>query len=60
MPMRVAVGIHGSDIDRPIDAYCLMSQRYFTHVSPQLFNAGTPNPQLSDCFLVTMKEELNE
>ncbi|KAF7360355.1 Ribonucleoside-diphosphate reductase [Mycena venus] len=49
--MRVAVGIHGSDIERVIETYNLMSERYFTHATPTLFNAGTPNPQLSSCFL---------
>ena len=57
MIMRVAVGIHGSDIDRVIETYNLMSERYFTHASPTLFNAGTPHPQLSSCFLVCMKED---
>ncbi|GAA5945253.1 hypothetical protein JCM3775_001899 [Rhodotorula graminis] len=57
MLMRVAVGIHGADIDRAIETYNLMSERYFTHASPTLFNAGTPRPQLSSCFLVTMKED---
>ncbi|EJC98900.1 uncharacterized protein FOMMEDRAFT_128598 [Fomitiporia mediterranea MF3/22] len=57
MLMRVAVGIHGRDIERTIESYNLMSQRYFTHASPTLFNAGTPHPQLSSCFLVTMKED---
>lgn len=55
--MRVAVGIHGADIDRAIETYHLMSERYFTHASPTLFNAGTPNPQLSSCFLVSMKDD---
>ncbi|KAI0648155.1 ribonucleotide reductase alpha subunit [Trametes meyenii] len=55
--MRVAVGIHGSDIDRALETYNLMSERYFTHASPTLFNAGTPNPQLSSCFLVSMKDD---
>lgn len=55
--MRVAVGIHGSDIERVIETYNLMSSRYFTHGSPTLFNAGTPNPQMSSCFLVAMKED---
>ncbi|CDO77157.1 hypothetical protein BN946_scf184657.g32 [Trametes cinnabarina] len=55
--MRVAVGIHGSDIDRVLETYHLMSERYFTHASPTLFNAGTPNPQLSSCFLVCMKDD---
>lgn len=55
--MRVAVGIHGGNIDRVIETYNLMSERYFTHASPTLFNAGTPHPQLSSCFLVSMKED---
>jgi ribonucleoside-diphosphate reductase subunit M1 len=57
MIMRVAVGIHGADIDRVLQTYNLMSERYFTHASPTLFNAGTPRPQLSSCFLVCMKED---
>lgn len=57
MIMRVAVGIHGADVDRAIETYNLMSERYFTHASPTLFNAGTPNPQLSSCFLVCMKDD---
>lgn len=57
MIMRVAVGIHGSDIDHVIETYNLMSERYFTHASPTLFNAGTPHPQLSSCFLVCMKDD---
>lgn len=57
MIMRVAVGIHGKDIERVVETYHLMSERYFTHASPTLFNAGTPNPQLSSCFLVCMKED---
>lgn len=55
--MRVAVGIHGEDIERVIETYNLMSSKYFTHASPALFNAGTPLPQLSSCFLVTMKDD---
>ncbi|KAJ7743859.1 ribonucleotide reductase alpha subunit [Mycena metata] len=55
--MRVAVGIHGSDLDRVIETYNLMSERYFTHATPTLFNAGTPMAQLSSCFLVCMKED---
>jgi ribonucleoside-diphosphate reductase subunit M1 len=55
--MRVAVGIHGKDIDRAIETYNYMSQRYFIHASPTLFNAGTPHPQLSSCFLVCMKDD---
>ncbi|OCB89086.1 hypothetical protein A7U60_g3769 [Sanghuangporus baumii] len=57
MLMRVAVGIHGRDIERAVETYNLMSQRYFTHASPTLFNAGTPKPQLSSCFLVCMKDD---
>ena len=57
MLMRVAVGIHGSDIDRVLQTYNLMSERFFTHASPTLFNAGTPHPQLSSCFLVCMKDD---
>lgn len=55
--MRVAVGIHGDDIDAAIETYNLMSAKYFTHGSPTLFSAGTPRPQLSSCFLLTMKED---
>lgn len=55
--MRVAVGIHGENIDKAIETYHLMSQKYFTHASPTLFNAGTPQPQLASCFLVDMKED---
>ncbi|KAI9734812.1 MAG: ribonucleotide-diphosphate reductase subunit rnr1 [Cirrosporium novae-zelandiae] len=57
MIMRVAVGIHGEDIEKAIETYNLMSQRYFTHASPTLFNAGTPNAQLASCFLVDMKDD---
>lgn len=55
--MRVALGIHGSDIEAAIETYNLMSLRYFIHASPTLFNAGTPNPQMSSCFLVAMKDD---
>jgi len=55
MIMRVAVGVHGDDIEHAIETYNLMSNKYFTHASPTLFNAGTPRPQLSSCFLVDMK-----
>ncbi|EPB73846.1 ribonucleoside-diphosphate reductase, alpha subunit [Ancylostoma ceylanicum] len=55
--MRVAIGIHGEDIDAAIETYNLMSERYFTHASPTLFNAGTKWPQLSSCFLLTMSED---
>ncbi|KAF9242619.1 ribonucleotide reductase [Melanogaster broomeanus] len=57
MIMRVAVGIHGEDIERVLETYNLMSERYFTHASPTLFNAGTPHAQLSSCFLVCMKDD---
>ena len=55
--MRVAVGIHGADIDRAIETYNLMSERFFIHASPTLFNAGTPKAQFSSCFLVCMKDD---
>ncbi|KAF7292826.1 Ribonucleoside-diphosphate reductase [Mycena indigotica] len=55
--MRVAVGIHGRDIDRVMETYDLMSKGLFTHATPTLFNAGTPQPQLSSCFLVCMKDD---
>ncbi|TPX70946.1 ribonucleoside-diphosphate reductase [Chytriomyces confervae] len=57
MLMRVSVGIHGDDIDAVIETYNLLSERFFTHASPTLFNAGTPHPQLSSCFLLTMKDD---
>ncbi|WP_192822692.1 ribonucleoside-diphosphate reductase subunit alpha [Rufibacter sp. LB8] len=57
MLMRVAVGIHKEDIDAAIITYNLMSEKWFTHATPTLFNAGTPKPQLSSCFLLTMKED---
>ena len=57
MLMRVAVGIHKSDIDSVIKTYNLMSEGWFTHATPTLFNAGTPKPQMSSCFLLTMKED---
>ncbi len=55
--MRVAVGIHGEDIDRAIETYELMSEKWFIHATPTLFNAGTPKPQLSSCFLLSMTED---
>lgn len=57
MIMRVAVGIHGDDIEHVLETYNLMSERYFTHATPTLFNAGTPSPQMSSCFLVCMKDD---
>ena len=53
--MRVAVGIHKRDIAAAIETYNLMSERWFTHATPTLFNAGTPNPQMSSCFLLQMQ-----
>ena len=55
--MRVAVGIHGDDLPRVKETYDLMSQKFFTHATPTLFNAGTNNPQMSSCFLVAMKDD---
>ncbi|MCH7512436.1 MAG: ribonucleoside-diphosphate reductase subunit alpha [Bacteroidetes bacterium] len=55
--MRVAVGIHMDDIDSVIETYTLLSEKWFTHATPTLFNAATPRPQLSSCFLLTMKED---
>ncbi len=55
--MRVAIGIHKDDLEQAIKTYNLMSERWFTHATPTLFNAGTPKPQLSSCFLLTMKED---
>jgi ribonucleoside-diphosphate reductase alpha chain len=57
MLMRVSVGIHLNDLDSAIETYELMSKKYFTHATPTLFNAGTPKPQMSSCFLLTMKED---
>ncbi|RIA10919.1 ribonucleoside-diphosphate reductase alpha chain [Flavobacteriaceae bacterium MAR_2010_72] len=57
MLMRVAVGIHLDDLDSAIETYELMSKKYFTHATPTLFNAGTPKPQMSSCFLLTMKDD---
>ncbi|MCJ8163863.1 ribonucleoside-diphosphate reductase subunit alpha [Pontibacter sp. E15-1] len=57
MLMRVAVGIHKDDIESAIETYNLMSEKWFTHATPTLFNAGTPKPQLSSCFLLTMKDD---
>jgi len=55
--MRVAVGIHAEDIPAAIETYTLLSEKWFTHATPTLFNAGTPKPQLSSCFLLTMKDD---
>jgi ribonucleoside-diphosphate reductase alpha subunit len=55
--MRVALGIHGDDYPRVKETYDLMSQKFFTHATPTLFNAGTNHPQMSSCFLVAMKDD---
>jgi len=57
MIMRVAVGIHKNDLDAVIETYNYMSEGWFTHATPTLFNSGTPKPQMSSCFLLTMKED---
>jgi len=57
MLMRVSVGIHLNDLDSVIETYDLMSKKFFTHATPTLFNAGTPKPQMSSCFLLTMKDD---
>lgn len=57
MLMRVSVGIHKEDIAAAIETYELMSKKFFTHATPTLFNAGTPKPQMSSCFLLTMKDD---
>ena len=57
MLMRAAVGIHGEDIDSAIETYHLMSEKWFIHATPTLFNAATPKPQLSSCFLLTMTDD---
>jgi len=55
--MRAAVGIHGEDIDSVIETYNFMSEQWFIHATPTLFNASTPKPQLSSCFLLTMTDD---
>ena len=57
MLMRVSVGIHHGDIEKALKTYDLMSQGYFTHATPTLFNSGTPTPQMSSCFLLTMQDD---
>jgi ribonucleoside-diphosphate reductase alpha chain len=57
MFMRVAIGIHKDNMDAVIETYNLMSERWFTHATPTLFNSGTPKPQMSSCFLLTMKDD---
>lgn len=55
--MRAAVGIHGNDVNAAIETYHLMSEKWFIHATPTLFNAGTPKPQLSSCFLLSMTDD---
>ena len=57
MLMRVSLGIHLNDLDSAIETYELMSKKFFTHATPTLFNSGTPKPQMSSCFLLTMKDD---
>ncbi len=57
MLMRVSLGIHKKDIDSALKTYDLMSERWFTHATPTLFNSGTPKPQMSSCFLLTTKDD---
>ena len=57
MYMRVAIGIHKGDIENVIKTYNRLSEGWFTHATPTLFNAGTPNPQMSSCFLLTTKDD---
>jgi len=57
MLMRVSVGIHPNDIASAIETYELMSKKFFTHATPTLFNSGTPKPQMSSCFLLSMKDD---
>ena len=57
MYMRVAIGIHKNDLESVIQTYNQMSERWFTHATPTLFNAGTPKPQMSSCFLLAMKDD---
>lgn len=57
MLMRVAIGIHKEDLESALKTYNLMSEGWFTHATPTLFNAGTPKPQMSSCFLLTTQED---
>jgi ribonucleoside-diphosphate reductase alpha subunit len=57
MYMRVAIGIHGHDIDHVLETYEALSKGLFIHATPTLFNAGTPRPQMSSCFLIANKED---
>lgn len=55
--MRVSLGIHKEDIESGLETYRLMSEKWFTHATPTLFNSGTRNPQMSSCFLLHMKDD---
>jgi len=57
MLMRVSIGIHSTDIPAAINTYNLMSDKWFTHATPTLFNSGTPKPQMSSCFLLAMRDD---
>ncbi len=57
MLLRVSVGMHMNDMEAAIETYNLMSEKYFTHATPTLFNSGTNKPQMSSCFLLTMKDD---
>lgn len=57
MLMRVSIGIHLNDLAAAKETYELMSKKFFTHATPTLFNSGTPKPQMSSCFLLTMKDD---
>lgn len=57
MWMRVSIGIHGGDLKKACETFILMSEKYFTHATPTLFNAGTPRPQLSSCYLIAMEDD---
>ena len=57
MWMRVSLGIHGNDLESAKQTYDLMSQKYFTHATPTLFNSGTPRPQMSSCYLLAMEKD---
>ncbi|MGF1555057.1 ribonucleoside-diphosphate reductase subunit alpha [Paucihalobacter sp.] len=57
MLMRVSIGIHLNDLEAAIETYELMSKKFFTHATPTLFNSGTPKPQMSSCFLLTVKSD---
>ena len=57
MLMRCSIGIHVNDLEAAFETYNLMSQQWFTHATPTLFNSGTTKPQMSSCFLLTMRED---